>query len=257
MACVLCMALLLTAWTIRNWRTFHVFQPLAPRYANDPGEDPPRQFGRWYRTWAIEFASTDAVYWNYNGDQIDPAKLPSRAFEAGSAEDSEHLREQTLDVLNRYNLTTQQTSDSEAAFGALAAERIHAHPAQYYVLLPLARLADMALRPRTEMMAIPMEWWRWRRHPRESLFAAAYGTLNFAYLAIGAAGFMRWRRAGFAGMAALAWVMAASVLLRCALLLTIDNAEPRYTLEFFPVVFICAGALFGMRNDPSDDTAHN
>ncbi len=26
-------------WTIRNWSTFHVFQPLAPRYATDPGED--------------------------------------------------------------------------------------------------------------------------------------------------------------------------------------------------------------------------
>ena len=29
-------------WTIRNWHTFHVFQPLAPRYATDPGETIPR-----------------------------------------------------------------------------------------------------------------------------------------------------------------------------------------------------------------------
>ena len=28
----------LAPWTLRNWRTFHVFQPLAPRYATDPGE---------------------------------------------------------------------------------------------------------------------------------------------------------------------------------------------------------------------------
>ena len=26
-------------WTARNQRVFHVFQPLAPRYATDPGED--------------------------------------------------------------------------------------------------------------------------------------------------------------------------------------------------------------------------
>lgn len=215
------------------------------------------QFGRWYRTWAIEFASTDAVYWNYNGDQIDPKTLPARAFDAGSAEASERLREQTLDVLNRYNLTTQQTNQSEAEFGALATERIHAHPLQYYVLLPLARLADMLFRPRTEMMAVPIEWWRWRGHGPKSLFAAAYATLNLAYLAIGAIGFWRWRRTGFAGMRALAWAMAASILLRCALLLTIDNSEPRYTLEFFPIVFICAGALLNTCKEQPSDTAHN
>ena len=38
--------------------------------------------------------------------------------------------------------------------------------------------------------------------------------------------------------------MAASLLLRTALLLTLDNSEPRYTLEFFPILFVCAGALF-------------
>jgi hypothetical protein len=38
--------------------------------------------------------------------------------------------------------------------------------------------------------------------------------------------------------------MAASLILRCALLLTLDNAEPRYTLEFFPVLLAWAGALF-------------
>jgi hypothetical protein len=252
-----CIALPIAAWTARNWRTFHVFEPLAPRYANDPGEEPPKEFGRWYRTWAIEFASTDAVYWNYNGDRIDPATLPDRVFDAGSAEASRHLRQQTLDVLNRYNGTTQQTSETEAAFAALADERVHSHPVQYYVLLPLARLADMALRPRTEMMAVPMEWWRWREHPGKSLFAAAYAALNLGYLALGALGFWRWRRMGFAGRAPLAWAMAASVLLRCALLLTIDNAEPRYTLEFFPVVFVCAGALFRSRAEQLRDTAHN
>ncbi|HKO19280.1 MAG TPA: glycosyltransferase family 39 protein [Acidobacteriaceae bacterium] len=256
-ACVACIVLPLTAWTARNWHTFHVFQPLAPRYANDPGEDPPTQFGRWYRTWAIEFSSTDAVYWNYNGGRIDPEALPSRVFDAGSAEASQHLRQQTLEALQRYDLTTQQTGESEAAFGALADERIHAHPIQYYVLLPLARLADMALRPRTEMMAVPMEWWRWRGHPGKSLFAAGYAALNLAYFAIAAVGFWRWRRAHFAGRAALAWAMAASVMLRCALLLTIDNAEPRYTLEFFPVVFVCAGALFWTRAEQPGNTAHN
>jgi hypothetical protein len=39
--------------------------------------------------------------------------------------------------------------------------------------------------------------------------------------------------------------MAATILLRIALLLTVDNSEDRYTLEFFPVVFVLAGAWIG------------
>ncbi len=35
--------------------------------------------------------------------------------------------------------------------------------------------------------------------------------------------------------------MAAFVVMRCALLWTIDNSEPRYTLECFPVVILLAG----------------
>ena len=42
---------------------------------------------------------------------------------------------------------------------------------------------------------------------------------------------------------ALAWAMVAFVVLRCALLLTLDNSEPRYTLEFFPLLIVWASFL--------------
>ena len=77
LAAALCVVLPLIPWTVRNERTFHVFQPLAPRFANDPGEAVPLGFQRWYRTWAIEFASTENVYWNYDGSdhqRCRPAK---------------------------------------------------------------------------------------------------------------------------------------------------------------------------------------
>src|SRR5260370_1238144 len=57
--------------TLRNWHTFHVLPPLAPRYANDPGETVPLGFHRGYRTWAIDFTSTDAVYWNYDRAAVE------------------------------------------------------------------------------------------------------------------------------------------------------------------------------------------
>ena len=78
--------------------------------------------------------------------------------------------------------------------------------------------------------------------------------MNLAYLGVAAAGFVVWRLRGwisFDGLRCreLACAMGTFVLLRTALLLTLDNSEPRYTLEFFPVVFIFAGALFAQRSE--------
>ena len=69
------------AWTLRNERTFHVFQPLAPRYANDPGEFAFPGFVRWIRSLAADFTTTSEIYWNGNSDRIDPGNLPARAFD--------------------------------------------------------------------------------------------------------------------------------------------------------------------------------
>jgi hypothetical protein len=261
LAAALCVVLPLLPWTMRNWRTFHTFQPLAPRYANDPGELPPLGFARWYRTWAIDFASTEEVYWNYNGDRIELDDLPPRAFSTASQSGSEDLRSRTAALLADYNATTTVTPAIDARFDALAAERIRAHPILYCVSLPMARLLDMVLRPRTEMMKTPLEWWRWREHRAQTAFAASYAALNLVYIILGVAGFYAWRRGGWisterAGSGSrafreLAFAMAASLILRSALLLTLDNSEPRYTLEFFPVLFVLASALFAAPLRPS------
>ena len=68
-------------WTIRNLRTFHVFQPLAPRYANDPGEFAAPGFVRWVKSFAADFTTTSEIYWNGNSDRIELANLPSRAID--------------------------------------------------------------------------------------------------------------------------------------------------------------------------------
>ena len=250
----LCVILPLVPWTVRNWRTFHVFQPLAPHYANDPGELAPLGFSCWYRTWAIDFKSTQEVYWNYSGDRIELADLPSRAFDAGSPQESQSLRDRTAALLVDYNATTRVTADVtpaiDARFAALAAERIHAHPMLYYVGLPSARLLDMVLRPRAELMNIPLDWWRWKEYRGRTTFSFAYAGVNFAYMVLGFLGFYIWWRSdwdvsgsGQITCRELALAMTASLILRAAVLLAIDNSEPRYTLEFFPVLFVWAGAL--------------
>jgi hypothetical protein len=233
----LCVLLPLAPWTLRNWRTFHVLQPLAPRFATDPGETIPLGFQRWYRTWAIDYASTEEVYWNYDSAPIDIANLPNRAFD----NDDQYAR--TAVLLADYNENYNATPQLDARFAALAWERIHADPIRYYLALPVARLLNMALRPRAEMLPISLDWWNWRAHRRETEFATLFAALNLAYFVLGAVGLWLWHRRGWGPDAPLAWSMLAFVLLRCALLLTLDNSEPRYTLEFFPLLILWASAM--------------
>jgi hypothetical protein len=254
LAAALCAALPLLLWTARNERVFHVFQPLSPRNANDPGEVVLHGFGRWYRSWAIDFASVDEFCWPMDGARIEFASLPPRVFSATSQSTSAEVRIRTAALFADYNTTLELTPSLDARFDALAAERIHDQRALYYLGLPSARVFDMALRPRTELMPVADEWWRWREHRAQTAFAACYAALNLGFFAFAFAGFTAWRRRawlspdppgpGQRATRELACAMAASLLLRAVLLLFIDNSEPRYTLEFFPVFLVWTGALF-------------
>jgi 4-amino-4-deoxy-L-arabinose transferase-like glycosyltransferase len=237
----------LASWTIRNWQTFHIFQPLAPRYATDPGETIPLGFYRWFRTWGIDFVSTENAYWNYNGATISIADLPNRAFD----DDSQYARTDAL--LNEYNKTSNATPAIEASFAALAAERIHADPIRYYITLPVARLLNMLFRPRVEMLPIKLEWWKFSQHPGQTIFSTAFAALNLAFFICAYLGLRLWRRLTLAlppaslthaTHLALIISMAAFIVLRCGLLLTLDNPEPRYTLEFFPILIVWWAALY-------------
>ncbi|MGA8940269.1 MAG: glycosyltransferase family 39 protein [Acidobacteriaceae bacterium] len=224
----------LMVWAARNWRVFHVVQPLAPRYANDPGEAVPFGFQRWFRTWAIDYKATVDIYWSYDDTQMSLGDLPARAF------DNTQQREQTQALFAQYNQVVTATPEFDAAFAQIAAERIAQHPLRYYVELPVARELDMWLRPRLALTAMQVDWWAWRRHPRESAEEIAYALLNAAYLALAMVGLLRWRTRGWSGDGAVAFAMLGFVALRCLLLLTLDNSEPRYTLECFPVVILLA-----------------
>ncbi|PYX85988.1 MAG: hypothetical protein DMG68_16705 [Acidobacteria bacterium] len=214
-------------WTIRNWRTMHRFEPLAPRYANDPGEPTPMGFNRWIKTWIVDFISVQQVYWNVDGSPVDPNQLPPRAF------DSAGQRQRTLKLLDDYNDSLSMTPEFDARFAALAEERIRAHPLRYYIELPLLRIADMWLRPRTEMLPIETDWWNYDNHDDESRIALGLAAINLFYLIAAIVGWLRYRKS--ASFTALALLLT-FILLRTVLLGTLENPEPRYTLECFPIV---------------------
>lgn len=227
--CVFLTLLPFGAWTWRNWRTFHVFQPLAPRAATDPGELSYPGWERWVRTWCLDFSSTYQVYWHVPNDDFNLEALPARAFDFAAE------REETKAIVVAYGGNDDEISPAlDARFERLAQQRIRDNPSRYYVWLPLGRLMDMTFHPRTENMNIDVDWWLYERHPDETVFSWAYAALNVLYLALALAGL--WLRPRF-------WKpLLAYMVLRCVLLLvTINGPEDRYTLEFFPMIFTWGG----------------
>jgi Dolichyl-phosphate-mannose-protein mannosyltransferase len=224
-------------WTARNLRTFHVFEPLAPRYATDPGESSVPGFQRWMKTWVVDFASTSDIYWNADTDPMEVDLLPSRAF------DSPAQREQTADIFAAYNEKTTITPAIDARFEALAAEREHSHPLRSYLSLPLLRVLDMWLRPRTEMLNIELRWWQYDRHNAETEFATGYAVLNLAYIVLAAIGAWRLRRR----QTMLVFAILIYCVLRSMLLATVEAPEARYTIEVFPMLCLLAGAACAAR----------
>jgi Dolichyl-phosphate-mannose-protein mannosyltransferase len=215
------------AWTWRNWQTFDVFQPLAPRYATDPGEPTWPGWQSWMKTWCLDFTSTSQIYWNMPGP-LDIHDLPSRAFDTPAQYD------ETAQLFADYHSSGDDINPAlDDRFAQLAADRIDANPLRYYAWLPLGRVADMLFRPRVENLPIDLDWWIYNHHWTETRFSWFYVGLNAFYFLLAIAGLCfrprLWR-----------WMLIYFVL-RCALLGTIEAPEARYTIEFFPMVFVLAG----------------
>jgi hypothetical protein len=220
----------LVPWTVRNWRDFHRFEPLAPRYASDPDEFVPSGFDRWMRTWIVDYVSTEEVYWQVPGSDVEFSLLPSRAF------DSEQEREQTQAIFDDYAKSHFVGPELNERFDKLAETRIRRNPLRYYVCLPLLRSADMWLRPRTEMLPLDSRWWEYADDTQDCVLATLWGALNLVFLLAAVMGVIRGPRPFYLGM------MVLLVLLRSAFLGTMENPEPRYTLECFPIVLLLGGA---------------
>ena len=222
----------LVPWTLRNLHTLHKFQPLAPRYANDSDEPLMPGFNRWVKTWTADYVSVQEIYWNIPGEEIELGRLPLRAF------DSPQQRELTAQIFADYNRDHDLTPELDAQLAGLAAGRIHASPLRYYVWLPALRIADMWLRPRTELTSADPRWWEFNDDRRMVALSLGFGFLNLVYVGMALAGLIRGREFFGIGLFVL------FLVLRSAFLGTLENPEPRYTLECYPAVMVLASALF-------------
>lgn len=219
----------LIPWAVRNARTFHRFQPLAPVTAATPDEFFPAGFTRWQRTWLMDYASMEDIGFNVSGESISLEALPARAF------DNDEERRRTAELFAAYNESLVMTPELDAGFAELARERIERHPLRYYAWLPVARGLDMWLRPRTEMLPVDVHWWRFA-DPHDSAVALLLAGLNLMLIAAAVVTLAK-RRLRHVGL------LLTFVAVRTVVITVIATPEPRYFLECYPVVLALAGAV--------------
>jgi hypothetical protein len=119
------------------------------------------------------------------------------------------------------------------------------------VWLPFLRIADMWLRPRTELLPPDPRWWEFTDDLKWMALSLGLGLINLAYLGMALGGILRVARAPRSPESrplAYLGLLILFLVIRSAFLGTLENPEPRYTLECYPAVIVCAAALFRERS---------
>jgi len=93
----LAFCLVLVPWAVRNYRVFHLFQPLSPAHAEMPGEFVPRGYLTWVRTWIDDGRYIEPAIWQLDAAPIKPSTIPDSAF------DSAEEKERVSALLEKYN----------------------------------------------------------------------------------------------------------------------------------------------------------
>jgi hypothetical protein len=231
----------LVPWGVRNAVTLHEVQFLAPKNSNLPGELVPYGFMAWERTWLFRIKDCYLVSWKLNGDVINLDDIPQRAF------DTPEEKEQTAAILEEYNQDATLTPEEDAAFGRLARERTARHPLRTYLWLPVARAFVIWFTPRIELLPYSGDVFpladAWENDRVDQSVTVGFFFLNILYIALAAWGAWRlWRENAVLRLAVV--FLVGYMLLRTALLTTLETPEPRYVLECFPAVLALAGQVF-------------
>ncbi len=234
-------------WTARNAISLHEFQPLAPRYAQGPGESVATGLYAWTNTWLVRYRDVDQTIWTIGDSPVTMAVFPSIAF------DSEDERQRVSALIDQYNSSCCDFSPEwNAQFTELARERTARHPLRTYVTVPFQRALTFWFTPRVEMMGYTGNLWPLQKSheddPEGFVATLILGAMGIIYVALALAGtakiFLKHILTG-PQIWCIAFLIAFCVV-RTAFLTRIEAPEPRYVLECFPVIY-ALGAFFWLR----------
>ena len=257
----LAFCLVLVPWTIRNRRVFHVFQPLAPAHAEMPGEFVPHGYLLWVRTWLSDQRYVGPALWAMDTRQMQISDFPDEAF------DSNEERERVAALLNKYNhpdeeeppadeagsgeeeepaepeeTNVEMTPEIDAGFAQIGRERVARSRLRYYVVLPLKRAITLWFDTHSQYYPfngelLPLEDLDYEIHQQYWLPLFAGLTMVYSLLGVNG-GWLLWRRN------ARRWVLLAALLIfiRLGFFATLENPEPRYTVEIFPFLILLGAA---------------
>ena len=245
-------ALPLAPWAVRNFVTLHEVQFLAPKNSNLPGELVPYGFMAWEKTWLFRFRDCYLVPWKLNGEAIDVATIPPRAF------DSAKEKQRVAMILEPYNEELTLTKEEDDAFAQLARERTARHPLRTYLWLPALRAVTMWFAPRIELLPVsgtvfPLRQ-SWQDDRVDQSVTVGMFLLNVFYVGLAIGGGWRLWHASPEARPAVALLMV-FIALRTVFLTTVETPEPRYVLECFPAVIALGAQVFGRNKNQTVEAA--
>jgi len=270
--------LVLVPWTIRNHRLFHVFQPLSPAHAEMPGEFVPRGYLLWVRTWLDDQRYVAPALWAMDTRQIHVEDFPTRAFDSkeerdrvaalfekynhpdgeeadeqqsaddqsddssGDEEEEPEEEPEPEEHPEPADANVEMTPDIDAGFAQIGQERVARSPLRYYVVLPLKRAMTLWFDTHSQYYPfngelLPLDDLDHDIH--QQYWLPLFAGLTGIYTLLGViGGWLLWRHNGRR------WLLLAAlvIFLRLGFFATLENPEPRYTVELFPFLILVAGA---------------
>jgi hypothetical protein len=138
----------------------------------------------------------------------------------------------------------EMTPDIDAGFAQLARERVARHRFNFYIGLPLKRAHTMWFDTHSQYWPfegdlLPLEDLDYEHH--QQYWLPLFAVLTAIYTLLGlAGGWLLWDSKKFA---ARRWLLltALAILLRLILFSSMENPEPRYLVEFFPLLATLGG----------------
>jgi hypothetical protein len=142
----------------------------------------------------------------------------------------------------------EMTPEIDAGFAQLARERIAHHPFRYYVSLPLKRARSLWFDTHSDYYPfqgelLPLSDLDYDIHQQYWLPLFAALTLVYSLLGI-AGGWFLWQTRNF-NARLLVLLAALLIFLRLGFFASLENPEPRYVVEFFPLLSILGGIAMG------------